>query len=80
MGNRRTTIRVETRIKATLSAGDMREPCAITDLSDTGARLAVPPTLSLPDTVCLWAPEIGLHKSGRVVWRRGTEAGLIFTP
>jgi hypothetical protein len=79
MANRRTSIRVQTRIKAMLAAENLREPCAITDLSDAGARVSVKPALLLPDLVCLRAPEIGLCKSGRVVWRRGSEAGLLFT-
>lgn len=78
MDDRRTTIRVLTRINAVLAAEDVQAPCAITDLSDAGARVCVQPDFSMPDTVCVRAPDIGLFKSGRLVWRRGSQAGLRF--
>ena len=79
MDDRRGTMRVQTHIKAIITAGDLHEACTITDLSDIGAKLRVRPDLLMPEVVCLQASEIGLLKSGRVIWRRNATAGLRFT-
>ena len=69
MGERRCAIRAQTQILATVATGALHEPCAITNLSDNGAKICVRPHLRLSGTVLLRAPEIGLHKTGWVVWQ-----------
>lgn len=53
-------------------------PCVVRDLSDTGARLQVKATSSVPDTFDLIVELDGLEAPSRVVWRSLTELGVQF--
>lgn len=53
-------------------------PCVVRDLSDTGARLQVKATSSVPDTFDLIVELDGLEAPSRVVWRSLTELGVRF--
>jgi hypothetical protein len=54
-------------------------PCAVRDISETGARLRVDLPLQVPDTFELLIPLDGLEANCKVVWRRGTDVGIRFT-
>jgi hypothetical protein len=52
--------------------------CTILDLSDGGARIAVPGSSSLPRTVYLWERKSGTVFECEVRWRGEHTAGLRF--
>jgi hypothetical protein len=52
--------------------------CTVRDLSDTGARLRVEGSMTVPDTFELLIPLDGLEASCQVVWRKGGEVGVRF--
>ena len=54
-------------------------PCAITDISESGARLVVERDKELPDRFVLLLTGGGkAHRRCRVVWRRGAAVGVQF--
>ena len=54
-------------------------PCAVRNLSDTGAQLRMPASLSPPDTFDLIIELDGIEANCTVVWRRGDDVGVHFT-
>jgi hypothetical protein len=50
--------------------------CTVRDLSDTGARIRVESSLSVPDTFELIIEMDGLEANCQVVWRNGKEVGV----
>lgn len=53
-------------------------PCAVRNLSDTGAQLRMPGGLSPPDTFDLIIELDGLEASCTVMWRKGEDVGVRF--
>jgi hypothetical protein len=53
--------------------------CSISDISESGARLALEVDGELPDTfILLLTPNGGARRHCRVVWRDGTSVGVEF--
>jgi hypothetical protein len=56
-------------------------PCAIADISETGARLVLQTECELPDRFMLLLTRNGVaRRICRVVWRDGTSVGVEFPP
>jgi len=53
-------------------------PCAVRDLSSTGARLRVNCSVAAPDTFELIIELDGLEVDCQVVWRKATDIGVRF--
>lgn len=55
-------------------------PCAVRDLTETGARLKLQDTVALvPNSFDLIIEMDGLEAECQVVWRRGSELGVLFS-
>jgi len=52
--------------------------CLIRDLSEKGARIIFPDTVTLPDVVELYIPQRDQTLRARVHWRKNDEIGLAF--
>ena len=52
--------------------------CTVRDISDTGARLRVEGSITVPDTFELIIELDGLEAPCQVVWRKGGEVGVKF--
>ena len=52
--------------------------CTVRDISDTGARLRVEGSMTVPDTFELLIPLDGLEAPCQVVWRKGGDVGVKF--
>lgn len=54
-------------------------PCAVRDISDTGAKISSPNAINIPDTFELHIDLDGLWVQCQVIWRRGDTVGVRFT-
>ncbi len=61
----------------TLPVGE-KLPCAIKNLNEGGARIDFFRRMTLPNTVYVHAPSLGLDSWARVVWQTETAAGVDF--
>jgi hypothetical protein len=60
-------------------AADNLQVCALSDISETGARIDVEDTNSLPDHFLLWLAANGsARRTCRVVWRKPKQIGVKF--
>lgn len=80
VNEQRESIRVRSFLRGEIihSHGASRTECTIRDLSDTGARLDAPPSVTIPEFFELIIPARSLHKRGQIVWRHGAEIGVRF--
>jgi hypothetical protein len=60
------------------SNGSSRTECTIRDLSDGGARIEAPPSVTVPEFFDLLIPQKGVKQRARIVWRHGLDLGLTF--
>lgn len=59
--------------------GDLQRGCVLSDISDTGARIAVETADELPDRFVLLLSGNGSpRRKCRVVWRQPTQVGVNF--
>jgi hypothetical protein len=68
-------------LKAGIAASNERRitvNCTVRDISDTGARLRIEGSMTVPDTFELLIPLDGLEAACQVVWRKGSEVGVKF--
>lgn len=56
----------------------LQMPCTIRDISQTGARIRVPPDQPVPDDLQLLEVRAGVVHHAHVVWRDAADAGLCF--
>ena len=54
--------------------------CILWDLSDTGAKIAIPLDVVVPREFDFAVPTKGLKCRALMQWRRGEKAGLLFLP
>lgn len=55
-------------------------PCSISDISETGARVALESEIELPETFwLLLTPNGGARRHCRTVWRDGVNLGIAFS-
>lgn len=52
--------------------------CTVRDMSDTGARIVVKDQMALPNDLKFVMPLDDFMRTGRVIWRRGDLAGVLF--
>src|SRR5215203_2348401 len=52
--------------------------CLVRNISDSGARLSVSPSVSLLQTLELLIPQKGMTREARLVWRSENEVGVAF--
>jgi hypothetical protein len=68
-------------LKAAIAASNERRltvGCTVRDISQTGARLRVEGSMTVPDTFELIIELDGLEAPCQVVWRKGGEVGVKF--
>ena len=68
-------------LKGAVAASNERRltlPCTLRDISDTGARLKVSASVTLPDTFELIVEIDGLEADCEVIWRSASEVGVRF--
>lgn len=60
------------------SNGNSRTDCTIRDLSDGGARIEAPPSVTVPEFFELIIPQRNMRQRARIVWRHSAELGISF--
>jgi hypothetical protein len=84
IGRRSKDLRASSRRKVEktgwirLSGGFAIRKCEVIDISDTGARIAVAPHQSVPNSFSFMLQRGGEGRTAHVKWRKGTEIGLEF--
>ena len=63
-----------------LGGGFAARRCEVIDISDTGARIAVPPQQPVPGEFSFALDRAREGRSARIKWRKRTEIGLEFVP
>ena len=64
--------------KIIFANGSFTVDCTIRNLSDKGARLQVPTTVTIPDRFAFVDAHGGSRKSARVMWRKADLIGNVF--
>lgn len=70
-------VRVAWKVRA-IAASGAAVTCTVQDVSEGGARLALPADAELPDHFHLYYPLRDLSLYAEVSWRRGAEIGVAF--
>ena len=80
LGDKRKTHRRQLRYTAWISLGPKKlQGCVVADISDSGARLDVENSKTVPDQFVLLLSASGKAKRKcRLVWREGTQIGVEF--
>ncbi|HUN10794.1 MAG TPA: PilZ domain-containing protein [Rhabdaerophilum sp.] len=79
-----TENRSSTRVRSFLrgeiihSNGASKTECIVRDLSDGGARIDAPSTVTVPEFFDLHIPLRGVVYRAQIIWRHGLELGLQF--
>lgn len=60
------------------SNGNSRTECTVRDLSDGGARVEAPASVTVPEFFELYIPLKQLRHRARMMWRAGNELGISF--
>ena len=78
--DQRSQNRVPARYYAYLHAatGAVLSECLVKDISETGARIILPMTASLPKRIMLRVTGEATPMTASVVWQAGTKCGLEF--
>ena len=58
--------------------GELRRPCMVTDLSESGARLYSETEMPDQFILALSGEGVAKHRACRVMWRLGGELGVAF--
>ena len=61
-------------------AGALSTPCTIMQISATGAKINVAPTISLPEVFQLVIAQKSIDRPARLIWRRDDVAAIAFQP
>ena len=80
LGDKRKTHRRQLRYTAWISLGPKKlQGCVVADVSDSGARLDVENSTTVPDSFVLLLSASGKPKRKcRVIWRKGAQIGVEF--
>ncbi len=80
LSDKRKALRRQLRYTAWISLGPKNlQGCVVADVSDTGARLGVENSATVPDNFVLLLAANGKAKRNcRVIWREGEEIGVEF--
>lgn len=76
-GNKRRHFQYRAKI-VTVDKPTVQLPCAISDISETGARIALEKGQELPEEFVLLLSERGAQRKCRIVWRTGAVMGVKF--
>jgi len=60
------------------SNGASRTECTVRDISETGARIQVPKSVTLPEFFELFIPQKGRHERAKIIWIKDGEIGVTF--
>lgn len=60
------------------SNGASRTECTVRDISETGARVQVPKSVTLPEFFELIIPQKGRHERAKIIWIKDGEIGVTF--
>lgn len=60
------------------SNGSSRTECTIRDISETGARIEAPPSVTIPEFFELVIPLRNSRHRAQMIWRHGIEIGVAF--
>ncbi|MCA0399724.1 MAG: PilZ domain-containing protein [Proteobacteria bacterium] len=60
------------------SNGASRTDCTVRDISDTGARLEIPVSVTLPEFFEILVPLKSITRRARIIWRHNNEIGISF--
>ena len=60
------------------SNGNSRTECTIRDLSEGGARIEAPQSVTVPEFFDLFIPQRNLRHRVRIIWRHASEFGVSF--
>lgn len=76
----RSTVRVRSFLRAEIihSHGNSRTECTVRDLSDGGARVEAPASVTIPEYFELFIPMRNITRKARMMWRAGNEIGVSF--
>ncbi len=77
-GRRSARVRTFLEARVSYSDGAISTPCTVNQLSDIGARLSVPSTVTLPATFEIAIPQRGIARRAKLVWRRDDLVGIDF--
>jgi hypothetical protein len=61
------------------SNGASNTECTIRDISEAGARIQVPRSVTLPEYFDLSIPQKGRHERAKIIWIKDGEIGVIFS-
>ena len=80
MNELRTTARVRSFLRGEInhSNGASKTECTIRDISEGGARIQIPGSITIPDHFELIIPQKGTTERAKTIWRHGNEIGVIF--
>lgn len=80
MDEHRNALRIRSFLRGEIihSNGNSKTECTIRDISETGARLQVPASVTLPECFDLVIPQKGMSERARIVWNHGGEIGVLF--
>jgi hypothetical protein len=80
MSEHRNTNRIRSFLRGEIvhSNGSSKTECTVRDISDGGARIEAPPSVTVPEFFTLLIPQRGLSQRARIVWRQGGELGISF--
>lgn len=76
----RATARVRSFLRGEIlhSNGNSRTECTIRDLSEGGARIEAPQSVTIPEFFDLFIPQRNLRHRVRMIWRHASEFGVSF--
>jgi hypothetical protein len=76
----RNTNRVRSFLRGEIvhSNGSSKTECTVRDISDGGARIEAPVSVTVPEHFVLAIPQRNLRHRARMIWRHGTELGVVF--
>jgi hypothetical protein len=79
-GNKRRASRVKSGASAwlRLDGGFAMRPCQLLDVSDTGLRIAVDPSLRVPNDFVIVLSHGGQGRRAHIKWRNATQIGAQF--
>lgn len=80
MSNLRSAPRVKSFLRGEIifANGASRTECTVRDISDVGARVQIPESITVPECFDLVIPQKGLTERSKTVWRHGSEIGVTF--
>jgi hypothetical protein len=70
--------RVLLQARVSYAGGSTSFPCLVTQISATGAKIAINDEAAMPEYFQIAIPQRGIDSGARLVWRRAGYAGIAF--